>query len=680
MRPKAYEGNENYIFISYSHKDTEQAFQVMESLQKEGYRIWYDDGIVPGSEWPENIAQHLNNAAMVMALITPNSMESHNCRREINFALAKMKPFLSVVLEPTEMSLGMEMQLSAQHNILRYNYANWDDFIKKILSCPDIEPCKETDGTEVPMQIDPEPVTTQEVEPEPVKTVPVTKQPAEQEKKQKEIKLKKEKTKKPLKKILAVVAAVIVLAVAAVLIIPAATTVDMSWGETISKSETYVFVYQETLTQEDLEAIAALDELVSLKFEKCDMTACDFTGLRLDSVQLQELSFEYCTGVNDFGFLSDLPLESLRLNGCESFQDLSTLDYTNMSGLWLNGTGVSDLSCLEGLGLQRLHFDRTAVTDIRVLETMENLTFVSGAYCDITDISSLAKLENLGSICFSGCPIGEVPVTFSALRLEELKLADCWLTNLNGFRDVTMLETLDISGNPGLTDLSWLDEQNYATLTAISVGGTGLTAESIAFIANCDAVEYLDVNGIPMENLAFCQDKHQLKTLYASNCGLTDISALSSCENLGTAILSFNQIEDASALSTLILAGYGEVDLSYNAIEDFSNLSIGEMDVLLLHGNGENAALTIPKGLTSFKITVDWCEGLENSSLSNLGDYVYIYMLDCPNNQKLMLEEALGSGYVHFIDQEQLLTLIKAQEIFYESVDYEYQLALYDAT
>ena len=45
MRPKAYEGNEAYIFISYSHKDTELAFQVMNSLQAEGYRLWYDDGI-----------------------------------------------------------------------------------------------------------------------------------------------------------------------------------------------------------------------------------------------------------------------------------------------------------------------------------------------------------------------------------------------------------------------------------------------------------------------------------------------------------------------------------------------------------------------------------------------------------------------------------------------------------
>ena len=45
-----YEGTENYIFVSYTHKDSEAVFSVIERLHKRGYRIWYDDGIAPGSE------------------------------------------------------------------------------------------------------------------------------------------------------------------------------------------------------------------------------------------------------------------------------------------------------------------------------------------------------------------------------------------------------------------------------------------------------------------------------------------------------------------------------------------------------------------------------------------------------------------------------------------------------
>lgn len=148
MKPVAYEGKEKYIFISYAHKDSEKVFRIMSALQAEGYRIWYDDGIIPGSEWPENIAMHLNDAAMVIAMISPSSMASHNCRREINFALSKQKPFLSVILEPTEMSLGMEMQLSAQNIVMRQNYNRWEDFISKIMLCPGLEPCRIVDEEE----------------------------------------------------------------------------------------------------------------------------------------------------------------------------------------------------------------------------------------------------------------------------------------------------------------------------------------------------------------------------------------------------------------------------------------------------------------------------------------------------------------------------------------------------
>lgn len=148
MKPVAYEGKEKYIFISYAHKDSEKVFRIMSALQAEGYRIWYDDGIIPGSEWPENIAMHLNDAAMVIAMISPSSMASHNCRREINFALSKQKPFLSVILEPTEMSLGMEMQLSAQNIVMRQNYNRWEDFISKIMLCPGLERCRIVDEEE----------------------------------------------------------------------------------------------------------------------------------------------------------------------------------------------------------------------------------------------------------------------------------------------------------------------------------------------------------------------------------------------------------------------------------------------------------------------------------------------------------------------------------------------------
>ena len=54
-----YEGNEPYVFISYSHQDIERVMPILRRLNAEGFRIWYDDGIDPGTEWPESIAAQL---------------------------------------------------------------------------------------------------------------------------------------------------------------------------------------------------------------------------------------------------------------------------------------------------------------------------------------------------------------------------------------------------------------------------------------------------------------------------------------------------------------------------------------------------------------------------------------------------------------------------------------------
>ena len=79
-------------------------------MAKDGYRIWYDEGIDPGSEWPEIIAAHLNDCFHVLLLFLI-IINSHNRCREINFALLG-KETVHFLLEEVQMSLGMEMQSS----------------------------------------------------------------------------------------------------------------------------------------------------------------------------------------------------------------------------------------------------------------------------------------------------------------------------------------------------------------------------------------------------------------------------------------------------------------------------------------------------------------------------------------------------------------------------------------
>ena len=149
-----YEGSEPFIFVSYAHDDSALVLPILEKLDAAGYRVWYDEGIAPGSEWPENIAEHMNGSRVVLAFLSNAAMESPNCRREVNYALAKRKDFLGVMLEQTAMSPGMEMQLSSQQCILRYNYKTEEAFLKKVLGSSILDPCREgTAAAPVPERI-----------------------------------------------------------------------------------------------------------------------------------------------------------------------------------------------------------------------------------------------------------------------------------------------------------------------------------------------------------------------------------------------------------------------------------------------------------------------------------------------------------------------------------------------
>ena len=150
-----YEGEKDYLFISYSHKDAERINPILERLEQEGYRLWYDEGIDPGSEWPETIATHLDKAAACVGLISANYLASDNCRREMNFALKKQIPYLSILLEEVQMSVGVEMQLSVNQAIFKYMLPTDDFFYQKVNSTSILQSSRELPAPEPPAPAEP---------------------------------------------------------------------------------------------------------------------------------------------------------------------------------------------------------------------------------------------------------------------------------------------------------------------------------------------------------------------------------------------------------------------------------------------------------------------------------------------------------------------------------------------
>ena len=142
-RPFAYNGVEPYIFVSYSHKNCDRVWPIIERLEKDGYRVWYDDGISPGTEWDVNIADHITHCGYFFALITKDYLESDNCRDELNFVREIKKPMLLVYLEDVELPAEMKMRLGRLQAVQWFTYTNEENAFAKLRSTVGLDACWE---------------------------------------------------------------------------------------------------------------------------------------------------------------------------------------------------------------------------------------------------------------------------------------------------------------------------------------------------------------------------------------------------------------------------------------------------------------------------------------------------------------------------------------------------------
>lgn len=128
-----YAGALSYIFVSYSHRDTKSVLSVLAELQQHGFRIWYDEGIEPGTDWDDFIAQKIEDCGLVLSFISKNYIDSNNCKDELNFARDLDKKRLLVYLENVELPAGMAMRLNRLQAVHQYLYPDMDSFMDKLL-------------------------------------------------------------------------------------------------------------------------------------------------------------------------------------------------------------------------------------------------------------------------------------------------------------------------------------------------------------------------------------------------------------------------------------------------------------------------------------------------------------------------------------------------------------------
>ncbi|MFX1596152.1 MAG: toll/interleukin-1 receptor domain-containing protein, partial [Promethearchaeota archaeon] len=108
---KAYEGDESFVFASYSHTDRLQVYPIIDYLNRTGINIWYDEGIPISEDWKKSIVDNLERCSAFLVFISPHIIDSEYVRKEISFALKKKKPFFSVYLKETHLPSKLEFEI-----------------------------------------------------------------------------------------------------------------------------------------------------------------------------------------------------------------------------------------------------------------------------------------------------------------------------------------------------------------------------------------------------------------------------------------------------------------------------------------------------------------------------------------------------------------------------------------
>ena len=133
IRPTAYTGTKPYIFVSYAHRDSEHAFPFIDTLQKNGYNVWFDDGIRFGNEWEDEIAEKLIGCSVFLFLVSSQSLESLYCRNEIRLASEERKPFVNVIAEDVISFPGWyRLNYMRYQDCRLFNYDSYDEAVEAL--------------------------------------------------------------------------------------------------------------------------------------------------------------------------------------------------------------------------------------------------------------------------------------------------------------------------------------------------------------------------------------------------------------------------------------------------------------------------------------------------------------------------------------------------------------------
>ena len=113
---EAYVGKEPYLFVSYSHRDTEKVYPVLDALNGKKYRLWYDESCETGNDFRDELRQRIEKCEAVILFVSESSMNSPFCGMEIIVARENKKRIYPIYLDNAAIPPAFQILLANTHH------------------------------------------------------------------------------------------------------------------------------------------------------------------------------------------------------------------------------------------------------------------------------------------------------------------------------------------------------------------------------------------------------------------------------------------------------------------------------------------------------------------------------------------------------------------------------------
>jgi WD40 repeat protein len=124
-----------YVFVSYSRKDIEFAGKIVQALAEKDLDTWIDWKSIPkGEYWEQEIYHGIEKADAFLFLISPDSVRSQMCNKELAHAVENRKRVLPIVIHDADIASVVDE--TSQQEISKRNWIfcrdGQDNFITAI--------------------------------------------------------------------------------------------------------------------------------------------------------------------------------------------------------------------------------------------------------------------------------------------------------------------------------------------------------------------------------------------------------------------------------------------------------------------------------------------------------------------------------------------------------------------